>query len=140
MRPKLLTCIRDKNVHELRRTAEAAGLSRQGTDALCRLGTLAGPWQEVLAAAEELAEGRSTAYGTSGELLLVEFNQRTDEASGGNALLLDKTVREAVTLCVDRETLALTGFGGAMPAYGFSVPYGTEGSAAAVCSAESAAV
>ncbi len=26
-----------------------------------------------------------------------------------------------------------------MPAYGFSVPYGTEGSAAAVCSAESAA-
>ncbi len=57
----------------------------------------------------------------------------------GNALLLDKTVREAITLCVDRETLALTGFGGAMPAYGFSVPYGTEGSAAAVCSAESAA-
>ena len=37
------------------RTAEAAGLSRQGTDALCRLGTLAGPWQEVLAAAEALA-------------------------------------------------------------------------------------
>lgn len=96
-------------------------------------------WNLSRAAAEELAEGRSTAYGTSGELLLVEFNQRTDEASGGNALLLDKTVREAVTLCADRETLALTGFGGAMPAYGFSVPYGTEGSAAAVCSAESAA-
>ena len=55
VRPRLLTCIRDKNVHELRRTAEAAGLSRQGTDALCRLGTLAGPWQEVLAAAEPLA-------------------------------------------------------------------------------------
>ena len=69
----------------------------------------------------------------------MEFNQRTDDTSGGNALLLDKTVREAITLCADRETLALTGFGGAMPAYGFSVPYGTEGSAAAVCSAESAA-
>ncbi|MFR3921436.1 MAG: hypothetical protein ACLTYN_05075 [Dysosmobacter welbionis] len=55
MRPRLLTCIRDKNVHELRKAAEAAGLSRQGTDALCRLGTLAGPWQEVLAAAEVLA-------------------------------------------------------------------------------------
>lgn len=96
-------------------------------------------WNLSRAAAEELAEGRSTAYGTSGELLLVEFNQRTDDTSGGNALLLDKTVREAVTLCADRETLALTGFGGAMPAYGFSVPYGTEGSAAAVCSAESAA-
>ena len=55
IRPRLLTCIRDKNVHELRKAAEAAGLSRQGTDALCRLGTLAGPWQEVLAAAEVLA-------------------------------------------------------------------------------------
>ena len=96
-------------------------------------------WNLSRAAAEELAEGRSTAYGTSGELLLVEFNQRTDDTSGGNALLLDKTVREAITLCADRETLALTGFGGAMPAYGFSIPYGTEGSAAAVCSPESAA-
>ena len=55
VRPRLLTCIRDKNVHELRRTAEAAGLSRQGTDALCRLGTLTGDWREVLAAAEVLA-------------------------------------------------------------------------------------
>ena len=55
VRPKLLTCIRDKNVHELRRTAEAAGLSRQGTDALCRLGALAGEWKAVLAAAEPLA-------------------------------------------------------------------------------------
>lgn len=68
-------------------------------------------WNLSRAAAEELAEGRSTAYGASGELLLVEFNQRTDDTSGGNALLLDKTVREAVTLCTDRETLALTGFG-----------------------------
>ena len=55
VRPKLLTCIRDKNVHELRKTAEAAGLSRQGTDALCRLGTLTGSWREVLSGAEVLA-------------------------------------------------------------------------------------
>ena len=96
-------------------------------------------WNLSRAAAEALAEGRSTACGTSGELLLVEFNQRADKASKGSALLLDKTVREAVTLCTDRETLALTGFGGALPAYGFSIPYGTDGSAAAVCSAESAA-
>ena len=97
-------------------------------------------WNLSRAAAEALAEGRSTACGTSGELLLVEFNQRADKASKGSALLLDKTVREAVTLCADRETLALTGFGGALPAYGFSIPYGADGSAAAVCSAESAAV
>lgn len=96
-------------------------------------------WNLSRAAAEALAEGRSTACGTSGELLLVEFNQRADKASKGSALLLDKTVREAVTLCADRETLALTGFGGALPAYGFSIPYGTDGSAAAVCSAESTA-
>ena len=96
-------------------------------------------WNLSRAAAEALAEGRSTACGTSGELLLVEFNQRADKASKGSALLLDKTVREAVTLCADRETLALTGFGGALPAYGFSIPYGTDGSATAVCSAESAA-
>lgn len=96
-------------------------------------------WNLSQSAAEALAEGRSTAYGTSGELLLVEFNQRADKASKGNPLLHDKTVREAITLCADRETLALTGFGGALPAYGFSIPYGTDASAAAVCSAESAA-
>lgn len=96
-------------------------------------------WNLSKSAVEALAEGRSTAYGTSGELLLVEFNQRTDKASRGNPLLRDKTVREAITLCADRETLALTGFGGTLPAYGFSIPYGTDGSAAAVCSAESAA-
>ena len=59
VRPRLLTCIRDKNVHELRRTAEAAGLSRQGT--------LAGPWQEVLAAAEPLA--LNAAMGAALEVL-----------------------------------------------------------------------
>ena len=55
VRPKLLTCIRDKNQHELQSCAAAAGLSRQGTDALCRLSALAGSWETVLAAAEPLA-------------------------------------------------------------------------------------
>ncbi|WP_295582642.1 ATP phosphoribosyltransferase [uncultured Oscillibacter sp.] len=55
VRPRLLTCIRDKNTHELQRLAAEAGLSRQGSDALCRLGTLAGDWETVLAGAEPLA-------------------------------------------------------------------------------------
>lgn len=55
VRPRLLTCIRDRNRHELQTAAAEAGLSRQGTDALCRLGRLAGTWEEVLAAAEPLA-------------------------------------------------------------------------------------
>ena len=96
-------------------------------------------WNVPVSAVRELAEGRSTAHGTAGELFLVEFNQRTDAASNGNVLLQDKTVREAITLCADRETLALTGFGGALPACGFSIPYGTESNVAAVCSASEAA-
>jgi len=55
IRPKLLDCIRDKNAHELQKMASGAGLSRQGTDALCRLSGLNGEWREVLAAAEPLA-------------------------------------------------------------------------------------
>ena len=42
VRPRLLTCVRDRNIHELQRAAETAGLSRQGTEALCRLPALAG--------------------------------------------------------------------------------------------------
>jgi len=55
MRPRLLTCIRDKNRHELQKCAEEAGLSKQGTDALCKLGSLSGQWEDVLAAAEPMA-------------------------------------------------------------------------------------
>ena len=54
-RGKLLACIRDKNRHELQKAAAAAGLSPQGSDALCRVSTLCGSWQEVLAAAEPMA-------------------------------------------------------------------------------------
>ena len=32
VRPRLLTCVRDRNIHELQKAAEAAGLSRQGTE------------------------------------------------------------------------------------------------------------
>ncbi|MBE6995133.1 MAG: ATP phosphoribosyltransferase [Ruminococcaceae bacterium] len=55
IRPKLLSCIRNKNRHELQKCAAEAGLSRQGTDALCSLGKLSGAWETVLAAAEPLA-------------------------------------------------------------------------------------
>lgn len=54
-REKLLSCIRDKNVHELQKEAEAAGLSRQGTDALCSLTALSGDWRGVIRAAEPVA-------------------------------------------------------------------------------------
>ena len=55
VRPRLLGCIRDRNLHELRSAAEAAGLSRQGADALCRLDALAGDWKTVLDRAEPIA-------------------------------------------------------------------------------------
>ncbi|WP_295736033.1 ATP phosphoribosyltransferase [uncultured Oscillibacter sp.] len=54
-RPRLLRCVRDRNLHELRSAAEEAGLSRQGADALCRLDALTGDWQTVLAQAEPIA-------------------------------------------------------------------------------------
>jgi len=54
-RPRLLACVRDRNLHELKAAAAKAGLSRQGTDALCRLDALAGDWETVLAQAEPIA-------------------------------------------------------------------------------------
>ena len=54
-RPRLLGCIRDRNLHELKAAAGEAGLSKQGTDALCRLDALAGDWETVLAQAEPIA-------------------------------------------------------------------------------------
>ena len=55
IRPRLLTCIRDRNAHELQKCAAEAGLSKQGADALCRLFTLSGDWRSVLTDAEPLA-------------------------------------------------------------------------------------
>ena len=55
LRPSLLNCIRDKNRHELQKCAAEAGLSKQGTDALCRLGSMCGDWETVLKEAEPLA-------------------------------------------------------------------------------------
>ena len=54
-RPRLLSCVRDRNLHELRAAAAEAGLSKQGTDALCRLDALTGDWEAVLAQAEPIA-------------------------------------------------------------------------------------
>ena len=55
VRPRLLACIRDKNAHELQKLAAGAGLPRQGTDALCSLIGLAGPWEDVLKKAAPMA-------------------------------------------------------------------------------------
>ena len=55
IRPRLLTCIRSRTWHELRACGTEAGLSAQGIDALCRLGQLSGPWDQVLVAAAPLA-------------------------------------------------------------------------------------
>ena len=55
IRTKLIGYLRTKNAHDLQKTAEAAGLSRQGRDALCRLTTLSGDWRTVLAAADGMA-------------------------------------------------------------------------------------
>jgi ATP phosphoribosyltransferase regulatory subunit len=55
IRPRLLRCVRDRNMQELQKTALEAGLSRQGTDALCRLMRLSGDWESVLDSAEVLA-------------------------------------------------------------------------------------
>lgn len=55
IRPRLLDCVRRKSPQALRLLAQEVGLSRQGTDALCRLTALSGKWQDVLAAAEPLA-------------------------------------------------------------------------------------
>ena len=63
IRPRLLTCIRDKNRHELQKCAAEVGLSKQGTDALCLLSSLSGSWETVLEAAEPLA--LNAAMGTA---------------------------------------------------------------------------
>ena len=78
VRPRLLTCIRDKNRHELQKTAAAAGLSRQGTDALCRLGELAGPWEQVLSAAEPLALNAAMGEALTELRTLCEALDKTD--------------------------------------------------------------
>lgn len=55
IRAQLMTCIQNRNWHDLQDCAIAAGLSKQGIDALCKLGDLSGAWQEVLEDAETLA-------------------------------------------------------------------------------------
>lgn len=55
IRPQLFICIQNRNWHELQEYAAAAGLSKQGIDALCKLGNLSGTWEDVLARAETLA-------------------------------------------------------------------------------------
>ena len=85
-RPRLLSCIRDRNLHELRSAAEEAGLSRQGTDALCRLDALAGDWEAVLAQAEPIALNAGM-----GAALAEQF--RPGAKAVGFALYLDELER-----------------------------------------------
>lgn len=89
-RPRLLACIRNRSRHELQTAAAEAGLSRQGTDALCRLSTLSGEWETVLDAAEPLALNASmgaaltelrtlcTALAAEGRLLRLDFSLVND--------------------------------------------------------------
>lgn len=51
-RPALLDLLREKNAHELRAAAKAAGLDDAGADTLCALLTLCGGCEETLARAE----------------------------------------------------------------------------------------
>ena len=51
-RPALLDLLREKNAHELRAAAKAAGLNDAGADTLCALLTLCGGCEETLARAE----------------------------------------------------------------------------------------
>ena len=51
-RPALLDLLREKNAHELRAAAKAAGLDDAGADTLCALPTLCGGCEETLARAE----------------------------------------------------------------------------------------
>ena len=53
-RPELLELIKSKNAHQLRRTAQTAGVQPDGIEALCRLPGLSGPFAQVMEGAQEL--------------------------------------------------------------------------------------
>ena len=67
IRPRLLSCIRDKNLHELLKCAIEAGLSDENAAVLCRLSELSGNWETVLNAAAPLAVNE-TMVAALGEL------------------------------------------------------------------------
>ena len=59
VRPYLLTCIRDKNLHELQKCAAEAGVSDENIAALCKLSELSGSCKTVLEAAAPLASNEA---------------------------------------------------------------------------------
>ena len=59
LRPELLNCIRDKNLHELQLCAAKAGLSEESVALLRRLSDLSGNWADVLAEAAALASNET---------------------------------------------------------------------------------
>ena len=69
-RPALLDLLREKNAHELRAAAKAAGLDDAGADTLCALLTLCGGCEETLARAEAFCKNdrmRAAAAGPAAE-------------------------------------------------------------------------
>ena len=59
LRPELLNCIRDKNLHELQTCAAKAGLSEDSVGVLRQLSDLSGKWEDVLAEAAALASNEA---------------------------------------------------------------------------------
>ncbi len=55
----ILDCIKDKNSHELREKAVAAGLEQENADALCSLIELSGDWKELVKKMRELCRNES---------------------------------------------------------------------------------
>ena len=83
-RPGLLEKLREKNAHELRRAAQAAGLDAAGADALTGLLELSGSCEETLAKAESACRN-DRMRAAAAELRALA---KTLEASGG-AVRLD---------------------------------------------------
>lgn len=74
-------------------------------------GTLQGCWNlSALDAAAAEESGFLTASGSTGDVLTLSYNLH-EEASTGNTLLLDKTVRQAIDVCIDRPALLTGTFG-----------------------------
>ena len=82
-RPALLDLLREKNAHELRAAAKAAGLDDAGADTLCALLTLCGGCEETLARAEAFCKNdRMRAAATELRALI-----RSLSAGGGSVRL-----------------------------------------------------
>ncbi len=85
VRQELLSCLKEKNPHDLRRIAEAAGIPADDTDRLCRLVMLSGDFGESLAVARAIA-ANDTMQSAVAEL------ERIYKALGGGHMRLDFSI------------------------------------------------